>query len=94
MPLSGQAKTDYQREYMRKRRSNVTTDIVRPYQLDSVRPSVRPDIRPDVAPSIGSCVAHLGERCSCNRCEMDKEYDKPESQSYNPMMVGYVPPTD
>ncbi len=31
MPLTGQAKTDYQREYMRKRRSNnVTLDPVRP----------------------------------------------------------------
>lgn len=34
MPLTGKAKTDYQREYMRKRRSNA-----KPV-------SVRPDIRP------------------------------------------------
>lgn len=38
MPLTGQAKTDYQREYMRKRRSNQAT--VRP-ERDSVRPEVQ-----------------------------------------------------
>ena len=41
MPLTGQAKTDYQQEYMRRRRSNkgitVTPESVRP-----VTPSVRP----------------------------------------------------
>jgi len=37
MPLTGQAKTDYQREYMRKRRSNKSPESVRP-----VTPSVRP----------------------------------------------------
>lgn len=45
MPLSGQAKTDYQREYMRKRRatrSNISVTItpisVRPEQTNLVRP--------------------------------------------------------
>jgi hypothetical protein len=45
MPLSGQAKTDYQREYMRKRRalgSNTGVTIrpksVRPEQVGLVRP--------------------------------------------------------
>ena len=37
MPLTGQAKTDYQREYMRRRRSNTSTRPVRPL-ADSVRP--------------------------------------------------------
>ena len=40
MPLIGQAKTDYQREYMRRRRSAVrpTAKIVRPF----VRPEREP----------------------------------------------------
>lgn len=49
MPLTGQAKTDYQREYMRQRRSNVRSNkpdvdvrpidtFVRPEVLDPVRP--------------------------------------------------------
>jgi hypothetical protein len=36
--LTGQAKTDYQREYMRKRRSN----RMKPDALDPLRPHVRP----------------------------------------------------
>ena len=49
MPLTGQAKTDYQREYMRKRRSNTGVTI----KPDSVRPvtvTVRPKpVRPTKA---------------------------------------------
>ena len=45
MALTGQDKTDYQREYMRKRRSNAGSNeipvSVRPEQPDAVRP-VRP----------------------------------------------------
>jgi len=49
MPLTGQAKTDYQREYMRRRRSNTGSntkpEAVRP-KTTNVRPvSVRP-VRP------------------------------------------------
>ena len=60
--LTGQAKTDYQRDYMRRRRAmlkglTVTEQSVRP-KPESVRPTVRPI----------------------------------KEQSYNPMMVGYVPP--
>ena len=50
MALTGQAKTDYQREYMRKRRSNasvtVTPESVRPVTVKPVRPKanlVRPE---------------------------------------------------
>jgi len=46
--LTGQAKTDYQREYMRRRRSNVLDPVrptVRPVETKPVRPS-RPDVRP------------------------------------------------
>ena len=39
------AKTAYQREYMRKRRSN-TTPIVRPSVALDVRPSVIDSVRP------------------------------------------------
>lgn len=43
MPLTGQAKIDYQREYMRKRRSNTQTSArsnqtVRPVTPEPVRP--------------------------------------------------------
>ena len=38
MPLTGQAKTDYQREYMRRRRSNKIPSV----EPESVRPYVRP----------------------------------------------------
>ena len=58
MPLSGQAKVDYQREYMRRRRSNKwkqkNDELVRPKSEDV----------------------------------------RPKEQSYNSMMVGYVPPRD
>lgn len=46
MVLTGQAKTDYQREYMRKRRSNTGSNV----KAESVRPlgvTVRPEpVRP------------------------------------------------
>ena len=45
MPLTGQAKTDYQREYMRRRRSNtnvtVTPESIRPEQPKPVRPKMQ-----------------------------------------------------
>ena len=52
MPLTGQAKTDYQREYMRKRRaterSNRTIPFVRPAS-ESVRPKKPNLVRPEGA---------------------------------------------
>ncbi len=43
MPLTGQAKTDYQRDYMRRRRSNAGSNTkpesVRPRRHVTVRPS-------------------------------------------------------
>lgn len=54
MPLTGQAKTDYQRYYMRKRRSNIRLISVRPegvvfIPIGSNRPdSVRPGPGPEV----------------------------------------------
>ena len=59
--LTGKAKTDYQCEYMRRRRGST----VRPTVV-----SVRPIVRPAVKSAQGAVKA----------------------QSYNPMMVGYVPP--
>lgn len=45
MALTGQAKTDYQREYMRRRRSNkgvmIRPESVRPFSV-SVRPKTKP----------------------------------------------------
>ncbi len=76
MPLTGQAKIDYQRDYMRKRRSNTALDV---------RPSVIDSVRPDD-------VFTKEERAALGRPE--KITNKPEPQSHNSMMVGYVPPTD
>lgn len=45
MVLTGQAKTDYQREYMRKRRSNTEPVAVRP-KPDIVRPVTPKAVRP------------------------------------------------
>lgn len=103
MPLTGQAKTEYQREYMRKRRSNARSNAevvsVRP-KADNVRPTMtRQAIRARIAkvrPSNGTeqddtraasdrLVAALGAPAIV-------PIDEPEPQSYNPMMVGYVPP--
>jgi len=55
--LTGQAKTDYMREYMRKRRASIKPvrpmldppimlDPVRPKVLDPVRPKQRKPVRP------------------------------------------------
>ena len=43
MALTGQAKTDYQREYMRKRRSNAGSNVAQ----DSVRPKAVQPVRPE-----------------------------------------------
>jgi hypothetical protein len=40
MALTGKAKTDYQREYMRKYRSNNNKPTVRPEPLQTVRPKL------------------------------------------------------
>ncbi len=48
MPLTGQAKTDYQREYMRRRRSNTESVSVRPCP-DIVRPEESVVVRPKKA---------------------------------------------
>jgi hypothetical protein len=106
MPLTGQAKTDYQREYMRRRRSN--KKAVRPTALDPkyVRPNE------DTLDAIEELESGCGIGC-------DELFEEPqgitvidelpdvipnkvikrcaariEPQSYNPMMVGYVPPTE
>lgn len=47
MPLTGQAKTDYQREYMRRRRSNKRPESVRPVILEPVRPITPNLVRPE-----------------------------------------------
>lgn len=41
MVLTGQAKTDYQREYMRRRRSNKSVTVT-PISVRPATPSVRP----------------------------------------------------
>jgi len=42
MPLTGQAKTDYMREYMRKQRSNKRSNTI----PESVRPVTAKPVRP------------------------------------------------
>lgn len=122
MPLTGQAKTDYQREYMQRRRSNNKGLTRSNVTQQSVRPSDTPDVRPNTKPLMEECLEceHVGgdeqDRAVCAAVDgcvydegkidietltkMDKacgdklSHDKPEPQSHNPMMVGYVPPTD
>ena len=50
MALTGQAKTDYQREYMRRRRSNKSVTVT-PESVRPVTPSVRPkeQVRPNLS---------------------------------------------
>ncbi len=98
MALTGQAKIDYQREYMRKRRSNATSE--------SVRPSVTVDVRP-IEPG-----EHIHIEDELGLESDDNGYEEPEPrrlyikkgsamdptpyplQSHNSMMVGYVPPAE
>ena len=80
MPLTGQAKTDYQRDYMRKRRSNQRSNAM----PESVRPVTQQAVRPKTTTTTPS-----GPTTTTKSTP-----SKPKLQSYNPMMVGYVPPTD
>ena len=100
--LTGQAKTDYQREYMRKRRSNtkpVRPEVVRPKRLDlNVRPegkAGRCATEAPVGPKPLSAVVPAELEAKIKR--MAESIDRtlpvtPKPQSHNPMMVGYVPP--
>ncbi len=59
--LTGQAKIDYQREYMRKRRSNakpvLDPELVRPITLDPelVKPVKHKPCPPGVNPNVWAC---------------------------------------
>ena len=83
MPLTGQAKTDYQREYMRRRRSNQRSNVT----PESVRPEKQQDVRPDYY-----LETVPGSGMTPPVTLVKKRTDRIEKQSYNPMMVGYVPP--
>lgn len=52
MPLTGQAKVDYQREYMRRRRSNAGSNqsvaSVRPESVRPVTSNVTPETKPNL----------------------------------------------
>lgn len=82
MPLTGKAKTDYQREYMqryrRRRRSNMPVTLDPPQVLDP-EPSVRPEQLDPVRPTLSDLI---------------EDRPKPEQQSHSPMLVGYVPPKE
>lgn len=77
--LTGQAKKDYQRQYMRKYRSN--KKAVRP--SENVRPKGI-EIPKDYKGDESSC-SYTGPR-------RDLAPDGYPAQSDYPMMVGYVPP--
>ena len=84
MALQGQAKTDYQREYMRAYRAkNKGTTITGQKQgLKNARGlNVRPElsVRPTNAPPVRPIVRPKAVRPI-------------KTQSHSPMMVGYVPP--
>lgn len=84
MSLTGQAKVDYQREYMRRRRSNSGSNK----PLESIRPNTLDPIRP-FEPS--RCKSP--DPCSCIFCQASQKGSvlKAKPQSHNPMMAGYVP---
>lgn len=91
--LTGKAKTDYQREYMRLYRSNAIpvrpSVSVRPPALDPVRPNLArgATINMDRAENVERVLTRVV-------LPPPKAHIKPEPQSHNPMMVGYVPPQD
>lgn len=79
--LKGQAKTDYQREYMRRYRAKNKDSLLlsRKQGLENAPESPRMDERQSVRPKVPSV-------------RPDVRPLEPKSQSYNPMMEGYVPP--
>ena len=105
MPLTGQAKVDYQREYMRRRRSvrphpgmlrpsRVFKTPVRPdpVQLDPVRPDpVQLDpVRPTMQDNVTERMyKHNAKNNGCVKPNLAP--DGFPIQHTNSMMVGYVP---
>lgn len=81
--LTGKAKTDYQREYMRRYRSNKKVVRPKPDVLDLVRPNV-------CAREVEAIAKQYGYDFEQGRPL--KQDELPQPQSHNPMMVGYVPP--
>ncbi len=88
MALTGQAKTDYQRKYMQRYRAKNKVSV-----LSGLKQ----------AEENASGLAVLDERKAVRPEPLDPVRplepvrpsvipSKPEIQSYNPMMVGYVPP--
>ena len=72
--LTGQAKTDYQREYMRKRRgrSNTPTTLDPPPVLDpepSVRPTPPDAVRPDER-TYANAVLSEPVASGCRKCKL------------------------
>lgn len=88
MALTGQAKTDYQREYMCKRRSNARSNKA----AESVRPNMKKRIA-SVRPSDGTACDDMRVASDRLVAALGTPYE-PEPQSHNSMMVGYVPPTE
>ncbi len=92
MPLTGQAKVDYQRDYMRRRRSNTGSNG----GSNSVRPKMASRIAA-VRPSNGTeqdDMRAASERLTAALGGPAIVPIEPEPQSHNSMMVGYVPPTE
>ena len=81
--LTGKAKTDYQREYMRRRRSNQTEQFVRSNMAARIK---------TVRPSNGTSQDNIRAATERLTAALGPAIELIDPQSYNPMMVGYVPP--
>ncbi len=83
MPLTGQAKTEYQREYMRRYRAKTKDSALSGRESGSENARGLPvvDELTPVRPKLSV------------RPEQDGVV-RPKPQSHSPMMVGYVPPQD
>ncbi len=116
--LTGQAKTDYQREYMQRCRAKnkdsallsqkqglenapglLRMDERRPVRpvrpkAGPVRPNVRPEPAQAVMPVLGITeIDEIPDGILTEVLEQAASRLKPiKPQSYNPMMIGYVPP--
>jgi len=74
MPLTGQDKTDYQREYMRRRRSNTRSNI----RSELVRPEQGVIVRPKTGLVRPACISNNQWAYMQHRAEEKKQTDRAE----------------
>lgn len=81
---------EYQRKWVRHKRKGSTA-----INRENVEPSVEPSVRPVVEMLDKIIINGIDMKTVFNMGEPSEPIPlKPEPQSYNPMMVGYVPPQD